>query len=27
LHDVVLSTEPVRERAYDTIGRWAATLG
>jgi len=27
LHDVVLSAEPVRERAYDAIGRWAATLG
>ncbi|WP_144763033.1 alpha/beta hydrolase [Curtobacterium sp. 9128] len=27
LHDVVLSAEPVRERAYDAIARWAATLG
>ncbi|PZE62642.1 alpha/beta hydrolase [Curtobacterium sp. MCBD17_021] len=26
LHDVVLSAEPVRERAYDAIGRWAAAL-
>ncbi|MCY1696232.1 alpha/beta hydrolase [Curtobacterium sp. SL109] len=26
LHDVVLSEPAVRERAYDVIGRWAATL-
>ena len=26
LHDVVLSAPDVRERAYDTIGRWASTL-
>jgi alpha-beta hydrolase superfamily lysophospholipase len=26
LHDVVLSAEPVRERAYDAVGRWAAVL-